>query len=147
MVLKRSLGLKAREKLILQSVVALVLYGGVSYFGLSTEVLLPLVGWVDFGFFYFPFILLILLGTSNATNMTDGLDGLLAGTFSFSILGSMYIALSENEVGLGIFALSLLGATLAFLVYNAHPAKVFMGDTGSLALGGALATLAIFNEN
>ncbi|WP_353892206.1 phospho-N-acetylmuramoyl-pentapeptide-transferase [Proteinivorax hydrogeniformans] len=145
-VLRRSLGLKAREKLIFQTLVALIIYGAVYYFDLSTEVLLPYVGAIEFGHFYFPFILVVLLGASNATNMTDGLDGLLAGTFSFSILGMIYIAFSQNEIGLGIFSLSLLGGTLAFLVYNAHPAKVFMGDTGSLALGGGLATLAILTK-
>ncbi|WP_350344843.1 phospho-N-acetylmuramoyl-pentapeptide-transferase [Proteinivorax tanatarense] len=145
-VLRRSLGLKAREKLIFQTLVALIMYVTIVYLGLSTEVLIPFFGNVELGYLYFPFILVIFLGASNATNMTDGLDGLLAGTFSFSILGMIYITFSQDEIGLGIFALSLLGGTLAFLVYNAHPAKLFMGDTGSLALGGGLASLAILTK-
>lgn len=145
-VLKRSLGLKAREKLLGQLLVAVLIFVAIRLIGHSTEVLIPFIGNVELGILYLPFILLVLLGASNATNVTDGLDGLLAGTFVFSIIGGFYIAINQENLGLAVFCIALLGSVLAFLVYNVNPAKLFMGDTGSLALGGAIATVAILTK-
>lgn len=145
-VLKRSLGLKAREKLLGQFLVAVLIFVAIRSIGHSTEVLVPFFGKIELGMFYLPFILLVLLGTSNATNVTDGLDGLLAGTFVFSIMGGFFIALRQENLEVAIFCIALLGSVLAFLVYNFNPAKLFMGDTGSLALGGALAIVAILTK-
>ena len=112
----------------------------------------------DLGIFYIPFVILVITGSSNAVNLADGLDGLAIGMFGFAaatFAGISYVTghsvLSDylNIVNLGqageltIFCGSLVGASLGFLWFNAHPAEVFMGDTGSLALGGALATVAI----
>lgn len=106
---------------------------------------------VDMGIFYCGFLLFILVATSNAVNLTDGLDGLAGGLsviafFAFGIisLGSTWIAGSEE---IGIFCFILVGAVLGFLVYNAYPAKVIMGDTGSLSLGATLAAISIITSH
>ena len=99
----------------------------------------------DLGYllFYLPFVIFILVGSSNAANLTDGLDGLLAGTMAIAFISFAGIAfkLGQNEVGL--FAVICSGTALGFLSYNRHPAKVFMGDVGSLPLGVLLAGIAI----
>ena len=112
----------------------------------------------DLGIFYIPFVILVITGSSNAVNLADGLDGLAIGMFGFaaaafagisyvtghSVLSDYLNILNLSQAGeLTIFCGSLVGASLGFLWFNAHPAEVFMGDTGSLALGGALATVAI----
>lgn len=147
-VLKRNLGLKAREKLIGQIVMALALsYVALKYMGLGTDLWIPILGTnVDFGSAYFVLIFLVLVGTTNAVNLTDGLDGLAAGTTTVAALAYMVIALFFNKPALAIFCAALAGATLGFLRFNVHPAKVFMGDTGSLALGGALAAVAVMTK-
>ena len=103
------------------------------------------------GYFFGLFILFLLVGTTNAVNITDGLDGLCGGLsaiafFSYGVIswGSYWIT-GYQEIA--IFCFILVGAVLGFLVFNTHPAKVFMGDTGSLALGGALATVAILTRH
>jgi phospho-N-acetylmuramoyl-pentapeptide-transferase len=139
-------------KLIIQTLIALAFYiiyrnnGGDSTLVVSSlHINLPM-GWV-FGLF----ILLVLVGTTNAVNLTDGLDGLAGGLSVMSFLaygviawGCKYIAGYQE---LAIFSFVLVGALLGFLVFNTHPAKVFMGDTGSLALGGALGTIAILTRH
>lgn len=106
---------------------------------------------IDMGWFYGVFLLFILVASSNAVNLTDGLDGLAGGLsvisfFAFGIisLGSDWIA---GNVEIGIFCFILVGALLGFLVYNAHPAKVIMGDTGSLSLGATLAAVSIITNH
>ena len=106
---------------------------------------------IDMGMFYGAFLLFILVASSNAVNLTDGLDGLAGGLsviafFAFGIisLGSTWISGSEE---IGIFCFILVGAVLGFLVYNAYPAKVIMGDTGSLALGATLAAISIITSH
>lgn len=105
---------------------------------------------VDLGFMYGFFILFMLVGSSNAVNLTDGLDGLAAGLSSIAFLVYGMIAWNSGWLAgyddVAVFAFVLVGSILGFLVYNAHPAKIFMGDTGSLALGGTLATLAILTH-
>ncbi len=87
-----------------------------------------------------------MLGTSNAVNFTDGLDGLLAGTSAIAFGAYAVIALNNSQPNIAIFSAAMVGAVLGFLVFNAHPAKVFMGDTGSLGIGGGLAAVAILTK-
>ena len=103
-------------------------------------------GHLDFGSLYYVLIFLVLIGTTNAVNLTDGLDGLAAGTTAIAATAYAVIALSFGKLPLAIFCGALAGAVLGFLRYNAHPARVFMGDTGSLALGGALAAVAVLTK-
>jgi phospho-N-acetylmuramoyl-pentapeptide-transferase len=146
-VLKRSLGLTARQKMFGQLIIAIVLFYFLITNGFSTAVSIPGVDWsIDLGWFYLPFLIVIMIGTSNAVNITDGLDGLLAGTGAIAFGAYTVIAMNLTQPDLAIFGAAMVGAVLGFLVFNAHPAKVFMGDTGSLALGGALATLAVLTK-
>lgn len=147
-VLKRSLGLKARQKLFGQIVMAIALaFIATTYFGRGTDLWIPLVGVnIDFGYLYYVLIFLVLVGTTNAVNLTDGLDGLAAGTTTIAATAYAVIAMAFDKPLLALFCVSLAGATLGFLRYNIHPAKVFMGDTGSLALGGALAAVAVMTK-
>lgn len=105
---------------------------------------------LNLGFLYGFFILFMLVGASNAVNLTDGLDGLAGGLSAIAILVYGMIAWNsgwlEGYDDIAVFSFILVGAILGFLVYNGHPAKIFMGDTGSLALGGTLATLAILTH-
>lgn len=144
-VKRRNLGLTALQKLLLQIFVAVILllyqYNSKS---VSTEVYVPLLKkFISFGLFYVPFILFVVVGTVNSVNLTDGLDGLSSGvtviTLGFFALAAKWLGRPE----ISLFCLILLGALLGFLYYNKYPAKVFMGDTGSLALGGAISSVAI----
>lgn len=160
MVRKRSLGLRAWQKIVLQLGAALF----VSWFAgdimnLEQEVI-PFAGtYWDPGILYIPFTMFVFLAVTNAVNLTDGLDGLAAGCVMingisfFAVIVLMYPALllvhPEVLIGkegviadTGIFSIGLVGACLGFLFFNRHPAKVFMGDTGAFALGGAVASIA-----
>src|SRR5690625_2286191 len=128
--------------------IGLIFYFILRYVGFDTSIHLPGtdIKW-ELGWFYAVLIVFLLVGASNAVNLTDGLDGLLAGTAAiafgaFAILA--WFTQANNEIA--IFSLAVVGALLGFLVFNAHPAKVFMGDTGSLALGGAIAAVAILTK-
>jgi len=145
---KRSLGLKAKQKLVGQIIMAVALaYIGTHYMGCSTDLWVPILNVnIELGPLYYVLIFLVLIGTTNAVNLTDGLDGLAAGTTTLAALAYTAIAISFAKPHLAIFCVSLAGASLGFLKYNAHPAKVFMGDTGSLALGGALAAVAVMTK-
>lgn len=147
-VLKRNLGLKAREKLLGQIIMAVALaYIATTYFGRGTDLWIPLLGInLDFGPLYYVLIFFVLIGATNAVNLTDGLDGLAAGTTTIATAAYAVIALSFGKQPLAVFCVAVAGAALGFLRYNAHPAKVFMGDTGSLALGGALAAVAVLTK-
>ena len=145
-------GLSIVSKLIFQTIIALVFYiiyrnnGGDSNLVISSLGIDWSLGWV-FGIV----ILLVLVGTTNAVNISDGLDGLAGGLSVVAILAYGVIAWGSKWIlgyqEIAIFAFVLAGAILGFLVFNTHPAKVFMGDTGSLALGGALATIAILTKH
>lgn len=144
-VKKRSLGLNARQKLLGQILISGIL-GAYVWFNpsLSREVLLPFTNLsIDLGYLYIPFVVLVMIGTSNAVNLTDGLDGLAAGTTAIALLAYLFITFSLGNFGLAAFSAALLGSCLGFLWFNCHPAQVFMGDTGSLALGGALASITV----
>lgn len=150
-VLKRPLGLKAREKLVGQLLLAAALTAtAVFLFDRGTGMVLPFTGQVfDFGVvFYLVFATLVVGGTVNAVNITDGLDGLAAGVTVFAGLAYILIGLmlAGQAAGIAVFAAALVGGCLGFLRYNIHPARIFMGDTGSLALGGAIAAMAVMTR-
>ncbi|OEF99524.1 phospho-N-acetylmuramoyl-pentapeptide-transferase [Vulcanibacillus modesticaldus] len=146
-VKKRNLGLTAKQKLFGQLFISSMLYYFLSQNGHDTVVYIPGQSWgIDLGWLYFPFILLLTIGTTNAVNLTDGLDGLLAGSSAISFGAFSIIALKTTQYEVAIFGAAMVGVVLGFLVFNAHPAKVFMGDTGSLGIGGALATMAILTK-
>lgn len=149
-VLKRSLGLRAREKLLAQVALAAILgYGAVEVLGLSTAVTIPFVDWTITLSkpVYYLLVLIIVWGTANAVNFTDGLDGLLAGS-SIIVFGfyAIFVAAMMGYIELGVLSIALVGGCLGFLRYNHHPARVFMGDAGSFALGGALAAIAVLTK-
>lgn len=144
---KRNLGLTSKQKFLAQVAISAIVYIVLLNTGLSTEIGIPGTAWgVDVGWLYLPLIIVMLVGTSNAVNLTDGLDGLVAGTSALAFTAFAVIAAMAELWTVSIFSLAVVGAVLGFLVFNAHPAKVFMGDTGSLALGGALALIAIFTK-
>lgn len=146
-VKKRNLGLTAKQKLFGQLLVSIVFYYALQKQGHDTVVYIPGQSWgIDLDWLYLPFIIVMLLGFTNAVNFTDGLDGLLAGSSAISFGALSIIALSAAQFETAIFGAAMVGAVLGFLVFNAHPAKVFMGDTGSLGLGGAMSAMAILTK-
>jgi len=166
-VKKQSLGLRAVQKFGLQ-ILASVIIGIFLYHNPSdpnsTHLSVPFLKrlFIDLGWFYIPFVVVVIVGSSNAVNLTDGLDGLAIGLVGIaSTANAVIVYLGGNKIiadylkilyipgsgELAIFCGALLGASLGFLWYNAHPAEVFMGDVGSLALGGALGTLAVVTKH
>jgi phospho-N-acetylmuramoyl-pentapeptide-transferase len=147
-VLKRNLGLKAKQKLLGQILVGVVLYVVLYQSGLiDMTISIPFVSTpLYLGIFYLPFLILMVIGFSNAVNLTDGLDGLAAGTTAISFGCYAILAWWTSNMDVAVFCAAMVGGLLGFLVFNAHPAKVFMGDTGSLALGGSLATVAVLTK-
>ena len=143
-VLKRSEGLKPWQKLGCQLVIAGILcYYLVTSDTVSTAMIIPFTGGktLDLGWFFIPAFFIIVLGTDNGVNLTDGLDGLCT---SVTILVAVFFTVVSMGMGGGIEPITgaVAGALLGFLVFNAYPAKVFMGDTGSLALGGFVVSSA-----
>ena len=159
---RRSLGLKGRWKMLgLVLITAGVAWATTRIGYMDTEIYFPLVDVnIDLHWLYFPFLFLVIAGTSNGVNLTDGLDGLAAGTCAISLITLLAIAVidwlrsspddvaarSHEYLDIAIVAAALIGGVIGFLWFNAFPAEVFMGDTGSMALGGAIATLAILTE-
>ncbi|WP_064093797.1 phospho-N-acetylmuramoyl-pentapeptide-transferase [Rossellomorea aquimaris] len=146
-VMKRNLGLTSKQKLVGQIVISVIFYLIFKQNDFPTTVSIPLTDLsVDLGVFYVLFIIFWLVGFSNAVNLTDGLDGLVSGTAAIAFGALAVLAWNQSQYDVAIFGVAVVGAVLGFLVFNAHPAKVFMGDTGSLALGGAIATIAILTK-
>ena len=146
-VKKRNLGLRAYQKLLGQLIIsAITILIGRAVLGHDTGVWMPILGeTLDIGALYYVLVVFVLVGTSNAVNLTDGLDGLAAGTVAVAAL--FYAALMYTvDSGLMTFSAAIIGAAVGFLWYNHHPARIFMGDTGSLALGGAIAGIAILSH-
>lgn len=147
-VKRRNLGLRAYQKFLAQVLLAVVLavyQSRTSAF--ETKIIVPFLKdvYLDLGSLYIPFIVFVVVGTVNSVNLTDGLDGLASGVSIivlafFSLVG---ISWGMETLPVAVFSSALAGACLGFLIHNAHPAKVFMGDTGSLGLGGAIAGIAI----
>lgn len=146
-VMKRNLGLTSLQKLLGQIVISIIFYLVLRQNEFSTAIHVPLTDYsFDLGWFYVFFIIFWLVGFSNAVNLTDGLDGLLSGTAAIAFGAFAVLAWNLSQFEISIFSVAVSGAVLGFLVFNAHPAKVFMGDTGSLALGGAIAAVAILTK-
>ncbi len=144
-VKRRNLGLTARQKLLGQAVLAIVFcYISIAYAALPTTLWIPLVDiTVDLGYAYYILAFIIILGTTNAVNLTDGLDGLATGISAIAGAAFAVVGLLVGSLSVTFFGIVVSAVCLGFLYFNANPAKVFMGDTGSLALGGAFAGMAI----
>ncbi|WP_226665841.1 phospho-N-acetylmuramoyl-pentapeptide-transferase [Metabacillus litoralis] len=146
-VMKRNLGLTSRQKLLGQVIIAIIFYIVYTQYDFSTEISIPGTSFsLDLGWGYVVLVIFMLVGGSNAVNLTDGLDGLLSGTAAIAFGAFAVLAWNQSQLDVAIFSVAVVGAVLGFLVFNAHPAKVFMGDTGSLALGGAIVAIAILTK-
>ena len=147
-VKKRSLGLRAWQKVVFQLIVTIlfaIYLLKMNDFG--TEIYVPFTKgfYIDLGWLYVPFLFFVMVGTVNSVNLTDGLDGLASGV---TVLVATYFVFIAYAVNRGLIPVcgAAIGALLGFLVFNSYPAKVFMGDTGSLALGGFVASVAILTK-
>lgn len=142
---KHNLGLRAWQKLVLQITFAVGLAIYMAYYsGEGTNVWVPFINtYVDFGGMYIPFVAFVVVAMANSVNLTDGLDGLSSGVTALVAFFFAIVAVEFSQSSAGVFACALSGACLGFLIFNKYPAKLFMGDTGSMALGGALAAVAI----
>lgn len=135
-------GLLPWQKLLLQTAAASLFLLARRYFFGPYEAVSLFFGSIDLGVFYFPISLIMLVGTTNAANLTDGIDGLASGV-AFASAASLAMIYAKNDIGSGIISFSLMGAAVGFLIFNLHPAKIFMGDTGSLYLGSVIAACCI----
>jgi len=148
-VKRRSLGLRARTKLIVTIVISIGLFVAATKWADKSEVLrLRLVDYqIDLGVFYIAFVYLVVAGTTSAVNLTDGLDGLAAGCAAIVLLSFIAITfITTGQRDLAVLSACLVGACIGFLWFNSFPAQIFMGDTGSLFLGGAIAGLAVMTK-
>jgi phospho-N-acetylmuramoyl-pentapeptide-transferase len=157
---RRSLGLAGRWKMLLLVLIAVVVSIVADHLQIQHSVFLPIVNVnIPLSYAWYVFIFLVIAGTANATNLADGVDGLAAGTgiiaiFTFTAInvvsfvrsGAVPAHRNITDLDLAIVGAALVGAAIGFLWYNAHPAEIFMGDTGSMAFGGALAGLAIMTR-
>ena len=144
-VKRRNLGLTAKQKLLGQAVLAVIFcYISIAYAALPTTLWIPLVDiTIDLGYAYYILAFIIILGTTNAVNLTDGLDGLATGISAIAGATFAVVGLLVGSLSVTFFGIVVSAVCLGFLYFNTNPAKVFMGDTGSLALGGAFAGMAI----
>lgn len=143
---KRNLGLKAYQKIIGQVVLAVILaLYQANTSELGTKVIIPFLNneYLDLGIFYVPFIAFVVIGTVNSVNLTDGLDGLASGVTLIILAFFAFVSMKLGMESISVFSAVLAGACLGFLIHNSYPAKVFMGDTGSMGLGGAVAAIAM----
>ncbi|MDP1808597.1 MAG: phospho-N-acetylmuramoyl-pentapeptide-transferase [Actinomycetota bacterium] len=161
---ERSLGLAARYKLLLLGAISVTVgLLAVNYSGLSTDVAIPLTklslpmgkfAWhlkvagsaVVVPWIYLLFLYILVAGTANTVNLTDGLDGLAAGTVTIVMLAYAGIAFRQGHLDLALFAAAIGGTCIGFLWYNSYPADIFMGDTGAIGLGGAVAAMAVVTK-
>lgn len=140
-------GLTEIQKLIGQVLIALSFFFLYMQNGGQTALIISTLGiHIEMGWVYGLFILFLLVGGSNAVNLTDGLDGLAGGLSAIAFIAFSLISMVVGYEDMGIFTFILSGSLIGFLVYNTHPAKVFMGDTGSLALGGIMSTIAVLTH-
>lgn len=136
-------GLTPAQKFIGQILLAVMFLVGLKIAGtLSTVLVIPFIGQIDLGIFYYPVAVFIIVGASNAVNLTDGIDGLCTSVTAVCAAGFAVMAGILAMTGTAHMAMALAGGCLGFLLWNRHPAKVFMGDTGSLFLGGMVCALA-----
>jgi phospho-N-acetylmuramoyl-pentapeptide-transferase len=155
---KRSLGLSGRWKLLLLGAITVGVGVAARHQHLPTEVYIPGAGALQLSYAWYGLLFLVIAGAANGVNLADGVDGLAAGTgiialFTFAAMNVIAWIRSgrpghrfETKLDLAIVAAALIGAAIGFLWYNAWPAELFMGDTGSMAIGGALASFAIFTK-
>ena len=156
---RRSLGLRGRWKLLLLALITLGVVFAARHQQLPTNVFVPIVHWnIELSYGWYVLLFLVIAGTANGVNLTDGIDGLAAGSGIIALV--TYTAISvvvyirsntpghrpESRLDLAIVGAALIGAVIGFLWYNAWPADVILGDTGSMAIGGALAAMAIFTK-
>lgn len=141
--MKRNLGLTSLQKFLAQVVIGVVFYLILVLNGFDNQLNIGFIQNVSLGYFYGIFAVIWMVGFSNATNLTDGIDGLMATTGTIAYGAYAYIAYTQEQWGILVFALSVIGGLLGFLIYNKKPAKIFMGDVGSLALGAGLAAMSI----
>jgi len=150
---RRSLGLSGRWKLLLLGGITVFLAWAAQEQGLGTDVYIPALGEIDLSWAWYLLVFVIVAGAANGVNLTDGLDGLAAGTGIIALL--TYTAINviafirergTTDLDLAILGAALIGGAIGFLWYNAFPAEVFMGDTGSMAIGGALAGFAVMTN-
>lgn len=136
-------GLRMRQKLLLQVVLATII-SCMIYFQLEISILhVPFVGTLQLGYFYIPFATFVIVAFANAVNITDGLDGLASGLLLFSLFGLWVLSSTILDVPLSVFLALWLGALVSFLYFNVFPARIFMGDVGSLAFGATLAVVGL----
>ena len=147
--MKRSLGLKAYQKIILQFALALyIAYYQYSASPSATQLVIPFTNHIiNLGIWYIPFMMIFIIGTVNAVNLTDGIDGLASGVTLIVSCFFVLFAVSISNSDVAILAAATAGACLGFLGFNSYPAKVFMGDTGSMALGGAVVAFATLTNS
>jgi phospho-N-acetylmuramoyl-pentapeptide-transferase len=160
-------GISGKTKLIIQFLVSIVAYMVIQYYAkpeFTTQLSFPFFksAFIDLGYFYIPFTMCVIIGSSNAVNLTDGLDGLAIGTIAIAVASFGLISyLVGNSIyanylqiihvrGVGeltVLCAAIIGSSLGFLWYNSQPAEIFMGDTGSLALGGVLGTISVITKH
>lgn len=147
-VKKRNLGLTALQKFLAQVFVSVVfVLAGMHFKVFDTSIILPFMNRpVDLTWLYIPFAIFIMIGVPNSVNLTDGIDGLASSVSAVVSIFLTFLALAYNELTVAKFAAAVTGGCLGFLLFNAYPAKVFMGDTGSLFLGGAICAAALMLE-
>jgi phospho-N-acetylmuramoyl-pentapeptide-transferase len=150
---RRSLGLAGRWKLLLLGAITVFLAWAAREQGLDTDVYIPALGQVELSYLWYVLVFFIVAGAANGVNLTDGLDGLAAGTGIIALLTCTALPViafirsrGETDLDLAILGAALIGGAIGFLWYNAFPAEVFMGDTGSMAIGGALAGFAVMTK-
>ena len=143
---KRNMGLHAWQKASLQVVAAFLFAFGYWHAGFPLSV--TIFGQqIQLGMLYILFIVFWLVGFSNAVNLTDGIDGLVAGQAAIAFAMYAFLAYHQDQFGIMLFCVAVVGALVGFLIFNHNPAKIFMGDMGSLALGGALAAVAFLLQH
>ena len=138
-------GLSPRQKLLLQLGIAVIFCGWLAWSGVSWSVTIPGLGVIPLSWGFWPLVVFVLVGTNNAVNLTDGMDGLAAGVIAILTMG-LGTQVLPMDPQLAIFSFCIGGSCLGFLIHNRNPARVFMGDTGSLGLGGALAAVALMGD-
>lgn len=136
-------GLKTPIKFLLQGILGLII-GGLLYFNLGIEIInIPFFGVLHFGPFIIPLAALLIVGFANAVNITDGMDGLAPGLLMFALFGFLMLSITILDTPLSIFIALWLGALIAFLYFNVYPARIFLGDTGSVAFGATFAVIGL----
>ena len=146
-VKKRNLGLKVMQKIVLQVAITLLFLYGLHLNGvLTSAVVLPIVGFVDLGILFYPIAFLLIIFMVNAVNLTDGIDGLASSVTLVVACAFMLASGFLYQFGINALSAALAGACCGFIVWNAKPAKVFMGDTGSMFLGGAVVAISFGTE-